>query len=106
MKRDDLFQPGEYIALPKSLAADTRLNAAAKIVWAVIADRLGSNNTAWPDFETIACDASVSVSSVTRAVADLERVGWCEVERRDGKSNKYTLIFPSNPAQKEHAQVD
>ena len=69
----------------------------AKLVYIYLHDRMDSERKAWPGLNTIAKDLSVSLSTVKRAVKDLEKAGLIRKEphfRKNGSatSNRYYLL--------------
>ena len=91
--QSDLIISGEYVAIPKWLAASQALPASAKLVWAVLANRLGENTTAWPHQTTIAEDTGLSVDCVGDSIL-LLRVGGLVSLRQTQRGNVYTLLKP------------
>ena len=81
-----------FYKLPADLAARSDLPGNAKVLLAVIADKIGGNAAAWPGARKLARAAGVSVEAVIQNVVKLEAAGLLAVERRDnGRSNRYTL---------------
>jgi len=76
---------------------DERLLKRAKYVYLYLADRQ-KDGVAWPGLNTIARDLSISRSTVKRAIADLEQLGYIRREaffrEEDGKqsSNRYYIL--------------
>ena len=73
----------------------------AVAVFLYLRGRQGRNACAWPSIKTIALDLKMSRSTVKRAISDLVRAGYVEVEyrRRDNGSktaSKYYLKEPKN----------
>ena len=84
----------KFCQVPKAMAKRRDLTATAKMVYAVIRDRLGKNDCAWPGVRRIAADAGVSVQTVIHAVEQLEARGLMRVVRQgNGRVNKY--YFPA-----------
>ena len=50
----------------------------AKSVYLYLSDRQGTAGETWPGIKTMARDLSMSRSTVIRAIADLERLGYIE----------------------------
>ena len=76
---------------------DERVLPRAKMVYLYLADRQGDKGETWPGINTMARDLSVSRSTVIRAIADLERLGYVEkqVAFRPNKAqtaNRYKVI--------------
>ena len=60
-------------------------------------DRQGDKRESWPAINTMARDLSISRSTVKRALADLERLGYIKKEsafrsNRAQSSNRYKII--------------
>ena len=73
------------------------LSHRAKSVYIYLYDRCDKQKKAWPSVKRIAKDLSISVSTVRRAVKDLEKVGLVRKEyahRPNGSfsSNRYYLL--------------
>lgn len=84
---------GYFYKLPKGLAAvpQRQLPATAKIVLAVIMDRIGQNAECWPGIRTLANDAGVSTETVLDAISRLKAAGLLLVDRRGiGRANHYS----------------
>ena len=50
----------------------------AKSVYLYLSDRQGTAGETWPGINTMARDLSMSRSTVIRAIADLERLGYIQ----------------------------
>ena len=76
---------------------DKRVLKRAKMVYLYLSDRQGSKEKTWPGINTMARDLSISRSTVIRAIADLERLGYIQKEAafRPNKAqtaNRYKVI--------------
>jgi DNA-binding MarR family transcriptional regulator len=81
-----------FYKLPKDVAGRRDLTAAAKVVLAILIDRIGQNDCCWPGIRLLAKDAGLSTPAVTRAIANLEAKGVVQIERQsNGRSNRYRL---------------
>lgn len=68
------------------------LSPAAKLVYEVLSDRIGTNGTCWPGCRRLADDIGVNRGTVIDAIRQLEAVGLIVVERQpNGRSNRYSL---------------
>ena len=72
------------------------LPSRAKAVYLYLCDRADSDGLCFPAHKTIAADLGISLSTVKRAVADLERAGCLEKTARyyaknGRRSNMYKL---------------
>lgn len=71
-----------------------------KAILMVLADYANHSHEAWPSFERVAKEAECSVSTVKRAVADMEARGLLTRQRRrqpDGKLGCYVLVLNVKP---------
>lgn len=71
-----------------------------KAILMVLADYANHSLEAWPSFERVAKEAECSVSTVKRAVADMEARGLLTRQRRrqpDGKLGCYVLVLNVKP---------
>jgi len=71
-----------------------------KAILMVLADYANHSHEAWPSFERVAKEAECSVSTVKRAVADMEARGLLTRQRRrrpDGKLGSYVLVLSVQP---------
>lgn len=89
-------EPG-WSAVPNTITRSTKLSAGAKLVYLSLSSRLNCADGNWPSHATIATEASCSVATVKRALAELKAAGVIEWRHRsDGKggqvSNVYRLI--------------
>ena len=83
---------GTWCKLPYMIINDPMLMPTAKLVYAAIAYRVGSNGCCWPGMRRLASDTRLHVNSIVRAVEELELAGWLNVTKRgQGKTNLYRL---------------
>ena len=80
-----------------SIYADNTLPHRAKAVYMYLYNMAVSTGQCWPGIRTIAADLALSRSTVKRALADLEKRGYIEKERRyrdngSSTSNLYKLL--------------
>lgn len=84
---------GAFIKMPRAILERTDLTATAKLVYAIILDRIGSNGESWPGVRKIARDIGCCRNSALAAMLDLEKLGVLEVCRPtgnpSGRSNRY-----------------
>jgi hypothetical protein len=89
--------PARFVKLWRDVLVHRRLSSTAKIVHAVLVDRLGDNGTCWPGQRRIARDCGTTPKAVNRAVRELERAGLVEIEPgtltgpRAGRTCSYRL---------------
>jgi len=92
MATDEGSWPMKFYKLLSDIASRRDLTAGAKLVWAVVADHIGKNDSCWPGVRKIAADSGLSVSGVIKAVRQLESKALLQVDRRGiGRSNHYYL---------------
>ena len=65
----------KFYKLPVEIAARKDLPSGAKVIWAVLSDRIGNNDSCWPGVRTIAGDTGQDVSAVLRATKKLASSG-------------------------------
>ena len=70
--------------------ADEELSHRARAVYMYLCDRGDAEGKCWPGIKTIAADLKLSRSTVKRAIADLERLGYLEKEHRHRENGSYT----------------
>ena len=80
-----------------SIYSDNTLPHRAKTVYMYLQNMAVSSGQCWPGIRTIAADLGLSRSTVKRALADLEKHGYIEKERRyrdngSSTSNLYKLL--------------
>jgi transcription initiation factor IIE alpha subunit len=81
-----------FYKLPKNVAERTDLPASAKIVLAVLIDRIGQNDDCWPGLLRLAKDSGMAKTSVIRAIRCLEAKKIIQINRREqGQSNHYRI---------------
>ena len=97
MTRATVTTDVRFAQVPEGLILDRAVSANAVRVWALLQRYAGSiDGTAFPGKTALAAALDASTRSVRNWLAELERAGWIEVERRtDGSgrttSNRYHL---------------
>ncbi|WP_083543481.1 helix-turn-helix domain-containing protein [Bradyrhizobium sp. CCGE-LA001] len=82
-----------------AISLECEVNSTAFRVAYLIADHQNSvAGFAWPSLARLAGKVCLSNKSIQRAVGQLERLGWLEVERRRERSNRYRLRWPPGRA--------
>ena len=90
----DPISSGGFTQVPTFLLNDPEVSANAKIVYAKLLSYAWSNDRVFPGQETMAGDIGLSQPSIARAVQELQRKEWLQIERRgQGKTNVYILMF-------------
>jgi hypothetical protein len=91
----DGFDPvsaGGFTQIPNCLINNHDLSPGAKLVYSKLLSYAWYNQMVYPGQETMAEELGLGKRSVIRFVAELERIGYLEVERRgQGLTNRYVL---------------
>jgi len=98
-----------FVKIPIAVLQRRDLGAAAKVVFAAILARIGSNGRAWPGAGRLARDTGLSCATVKRAIVELVGLGVITKQPRGpGRSNMYVIKTPEtdhdDPAQNDPAQ--
>lgn len=83
-----------FYKLPQKLTARQDLTPADKLIYAIICNYRGKNETAWPSQTTLASKSGMAERTVRRCLQHLQNVGLVEVIKGRGVSNHYTT--PAN----------
>jgi hypothetical protein len=68
------------------------LTPGEKVVWAVLANRIGENGFCWPGVRTIATDTGLTVTGILKCLQSLQRKKLLRIENQgNGKANHYRL---------------
>ena len=87
-----------FYKLFKIIAKRKDLTYADKVVFSIIAGRIGKNGHCWAGIRKLTTDAGGDKSTVKRSIDRLEKIGLLQVERRGiGKANHYRLPGESLP---------
>ena len=92
--RNEILKPGGYASVPHRVLESSKLAASDKLVYQVLLDYLGGNDSVWPSQATIARRTALSIRGVRRSVARLTEVGLVSCEIVAGTSNHYTFSAP------------
>ena len=65
-----------------TIYADTAISSKARMVFMYLKDRSSSAGTCWPSVKRIASDLNISVTTVKRALGELERAGYVQKTAR------------------------
>ena len=88
--------PALFYKLNQELAARKDLNGSDKVLFAVIADRVGKNGKCWPGTRKLAENTGLNRETVIKATKRLESAGLLIVERRkNGQGNHYRTSLES-----------
>ena len=83
-----------FTQLPNFILRNPDLSANAKTVYSLLLSYAWNNNLCFPGQERLAEHMGSHVSTVSRAITELEDCSLIEIERRgQGKTNFYTVNF-------------
>jgi len=83
-----------FTQLPNFILRNPELSANAKTAYSLLLSYAWHNNLCFPGQERLAEHMGTHVSTVSRAIAELEDCSLIEIERRgQGKTNFYTINF-------------
>ena len=83
-----------FTQLPNFILRNPDLSANAKAVYSLLLSYAWHNNLCFPGQERLAEHMGAHVSTVSRAISELEDCSLIEIERRgQGKTNFYTVNF-------------
>jgi hypothetical protein len=83
-----------FTQLPNFILRNPELSANAKTVYSLLLSYAWHNNLCFPGQERLAEHMGAHVSTVSRAITELEDCFLIEIERRgQGKTNFYTVNF-------------
>lgn len=94
LKGFDPVSAGGFTQVPNILLRNPDLSNNAKVVYAKLLSYAWQNNYCFPGQETMGEELGSSQPTIARALMELEKQGWLEIERRgQGKTNIYTLKY-------------
>lgn len=83
-----------FTQLPNFILRNADLSANAKVVYALLLSYAWHSNLCFPGQEKLADHMGTHMSTVSRAMTELEDCGLLEIERRgQGRTNFYTVNF-------------
>jgi hypothetical protein len=83
-----------FTQLPNFILRNPELSANAKTAYSLLLSYAWHNNLCFPGQERLAEHMGTHVSTVSRAIKELEECSLIEIERRgQGKTNFYTINF-------------
>jgi len=83
-----------FTQLPNFILRNAELSANAKTAYSLLLSYAWHNNLCFPGQERLAEHMGTHVSTVSRAITELEDCSLIEIERRgQGKTNFYTINF-------------
>src|SRR3990172_2689144 len=81
-----------FTQLPNFILRNAEISANAKVVYSLLLSYAWHNNLCFPGQELLAEHMGTHVSTVSRAITELEDCSLIEIERRGhGKTNFYTI---------------
>ena len=90
-----------FTQIPNFILRNPDITVGAKTVYSLLLSYAWNNDCCFPGQETLADHAGISKRSVVTFMAELERVGLIEVQRRGlGKTNFYTINFSVRTSKK------
>jgi biotin operon repressor len=89
----DPVSAGGFTQVPNLVLNNKKLSFAGKVVYSKLLSYAWNNNLVFPGQETMAGELGTSRPTVTKAIAELEKEGYLEIQRRgQGQTNLYTLF--------------
>lgn len=83
-----------FTQLPNFILRNAEISANAKVVYSLLLSYAWHNNLCFPGQERLAEHMGTHVSTVSRAINELENCSLIEIERRgQGRTNYYTINF-------------
>src|SRR5256885_14878054 len=83
-----------FTQIPNFILRNPELSANAKTVYSLLLSYAWHNNLCFPGQERMAEHMGAHVSTISRAITELEECSLIEIERRgQGKTNFYTINF-------------
>lgn len=94
LKGFDPVSANGFTQVPNCLLQAKNLSLNAKVVYSQLLHYAWTNNYCYPGQERMADDIGSNKSTVNRAILELQKTGWLDIERRgQGKTNVYTLKY-------------
>ncbi len=83
-----------FTQIPNFILRDSAVSVGAKVVYAMFLSYAWHNDLSFPGQNRLAEDMGLTRPRVTQLVAELEKAGFVEIQRRgQGKTNIYTIHF-------------
>lgn len=92
----------EWLKIQAEVLARKDISASAKLVYSIIADRMGNNGKAWPGMRRIAADCGIGIATAHDAVKRLEAVGLLTVEHPQGNPAGKCNVYKLTPERAEN----
>lgn len=88
----DPVSAGGFTQVPNFILKNPKLSSNGKVAYAMLLSYAWHNDRVFPGQERMAEDMGMSQQSVSRAIIELETVGYLEIQRRgQGMTNIYVL---------------
>jgi DNA-binding transcriptional ArsR family regulator len=94
-----------FSQVPIWLLCNHDISDGAKVLFAYLKYRQGTDAACWPSRETIASDIGIAQSTVTRRLKELEDAGYIKRHFRDGTSTLYEMIADPPGEQERWAKM-
>lgn len=89
---------GGFTQVPNFILKNGELTSNAKVAYSLLLSYAWNNDKVFPGQERMAQDMGTSQPTVTRAIAELEKIGYLSILRRgQGRTNVYTLRHSVKP---------
>ena len=83
---------GGFTQIPNFILRDGNISVGAKVVYAMFLSYAWHNDSCFPGQDRLAEDMGMSRVRVTQLIAELQRAGLVNIQRRgQGKTNLYTI---------------
>jgi len=90
----DPISAGGFTQLPNCVLNDPEISLSAKVIYAKLLSYAWFNDLVFPGQERMAVEIGAGKRTVVRAIAELEKVGYLDVQRRGlGLTNRYILHY-------------
>jgi hypothetical protein len=88
----DPVSAGGFTQVPNFILKNPKISANAKVVYSMLLSYAWNNNRVFPGQDRMAEDIGAGKRTVVRVIAELEKAGYLEVQRRgQGLTNIYVL---------------
>ena len=88
----DRLSAGGFTQVPNFILKNSELSSNAKVAYSLLLSYAWNNDRVFPGQERMAQDMGMAQQSVSRAILELQKMGYLEIQRRGlGKTNVYVL---------------
>jgi Helix-turn-helix domain len=92
LKGFDPVSAGGFTQIPNAILRDKKLSVGAKLTYSILLSYAWHNNLVYPGQDTMAKEFMIGKRSIVRFLAELQKVGFLEIQRRgQGLTNCYVL---------------